>query len=185
MKSLLVVLGVAATFAAAYFFGRACFDETPTTGLVRPDSSTGAGSKRDNEALPLRAATSAAPSPELPADDQILETTMTQHPQAMLMLRGAISHEFFYRGGPFAACRALAADSLRCWVRFLSTIRGQFADIQIDRVDCEPPGQRKSSAVEICLRERFTSRDPLGIPADSAAALADYTGPVEVAWYRE
>lgn len=112
-----------------------------------------------------------------PADDDVLEAMMIGHRDAMLMLREAIHHQLFYRGSALAACGDPVADRVLCWVRFQGTLHGPWMELQTESVDC---GGRSDAVREACIRDRLALRDPLGIPAEAAAELGDYAGPIDV-----
>ena len=111
---------------------------------------------------------------------------MTQHRDAMLMLREAAYYELFRQGGRLAPCRAHVPSNAVCWVRFQCSLRGQLMDLQVDSLDCQmPSGQPVGHDPQLlpCVREQLTVSDPVGIPSEAASELGDYVGPLELVWY--
>ncbi|HEY0480341.1 MAG TPA: hypothetical protein VGD37_22635 [Kofleriaceae bacterium] len=123
-------------------------------------------------------------SSERSADDR-LESMMTDHRDAMLMLREAVVYEYFKRGSDLAGCGAHAIESTICWVRFQCVLHGQLMMLRVEDIDCGK-GHGSSGAtppdetLPDCIRAHLKIGDPLGIPAEAAEDLGDYVGPLEV-----
>jgi hypothetical protein len=187
-----VALAIVALLAGGYTLGRWWFDDRAPGGagshrlvnaapasapLGRPEPGQPAPAARGAR-LPVASASlvAAAPAPA-PAADDVLEAMMIGHRDAMLMLREAIHHQLFYRGSALAACGDPAADRVVCWVRFQGTLHGPWMEPEPESVDC---GGRSDPVLVSCILDRLVLRDPLGIPAEAAAELGDYAGPIDV-----
>jgi len=194
MKTRWFALSAVSTFITVFAVGRWWFDASGASPRLSSRLTPGANSiHRVRIAEPPAANREPPPlfrvpaTPALPsAGDDVLETMMTQHRDAMLMLREATYYELFRERGRFAPCLADVPSNATCWVRFQCTLRGQLMDLQVVGLDCRMPDGRpiaQDDRLLPCIRDQLTTSDPIGIPAEAATDLGDYVGPLEVVWY--
>jgi len=189
-----LVFGVI-SLVAAYLVGRWCFDRmgtTPTRGQAQSAAAApGNVSMRpanmpEMSALPPPSVPSFVRSrSSVPSADELLEAMMTEHRDAMLMLREAVIYEYFKRGSVLAECGAHVVDATTCWVRFQCALHGQLMRLQIESIHCgvHHDVERQilpDDTLASCIRANLKIGDPLGIPAEAAEDLSDYAGPLEV-----
>ena len=186
----------ALTLSIAYVFGRFWFDESDRRGPeVQPsasamDNSTPSSRGKEHHSRPATTSTpilEALPPPALPGGgDRTLIEAWTRHREAMRSLYDIIYNEFLYRHGPLAACRKLV-DKRRCSVRFHCAVHREQVELQLEQVYCglQPGDDPSDAALQACVDRTLEIPGPLGLPAQTAAELAAYDGPIEVAWWAE
>ena len=180
----------------AFLGGRLWFDEREqhraasqrnAPALDRSTSATSGLDRRFRSAMtstPVHEAHLPQVSP--PGGDRALLEAWESHREAMTSLYDIIFNEFLYRHGPLAACRKLV-DKRRCSARFQCAVHGQEVEVQLERVDCgvQRGNDPSEAALRACVERTLEIPGPLGLPVQTAAELAGYDGPIEVAWWAE